>query len=323
VGKRIGVALVGAGVMGSNHARIVSNHPRTDLKLVLDINIDSAQKLAGDHGAQATNSTNDLEGIDAVIVASPTEHHFDTTKFCISRGIPVLVEKPLTEKFEETEELVNLSSASKSVLMCGLLERFNPAVLTAEHIDINPEHFIAIRHSPFTPRIRSNVSLDLMIHDIDLALRFVKLTPSRVRSVEINTRSKGGVPDISEAILEFGGHAVAHLSASRSSQQKIRKILVSDSTRLVEIDLLRRNLTITKNVSEASLNFGKSYRQGSEIEIPELVTSVEPLAAQFEHFLRLIKGEENRTAERNSLVEPHRILSQVIRSNKFSGSELG
>jgi predicted dehydrogenase len=201
-------------------------------------------------------------------------------------------------------------------LLCGLLERFNPAVLTALALVDNPVHFTAVRHSPYAPRIRTGAAWDLLIHDVDLAIRaFGGDEPTAVRGVlgHFHPDSLPGAEDVAEALLTFGGTALANISASRIGQRKVRTLVISEVDRLIEADLIRRDVTIYRHVSlDAATPDGRGYRQQSIMEVPELITNREPLAAQLDHFLDIVAGDADADVERRRILPPHRAVGRLF-----------
>ncbi len=305
-------AIVGAGVMGTNHARVISNSPNASVQVVVDLFEASGRRLADQHGAQWVKSAAEIpEGL-AVVVASATESHFEIAESLIKSGHPVLIEKPLTASLEETKELLRLSEEHNTVLMCGLLERFNPAILTAKNLIREPHHINAVRHSPFTPRIKTHVAWDLMIHDMDLVIGMFGSAPESVFSASANRQSENGVADVTESVLSFGRNRIASVSASRTGHRKIRMFSVCEDDRLFEIDLLRRNVTVYHNVQESPLGDGLGYKQESIIEIPELISSTEPLTAQLQHFLHLLEDSQLASIERESILPAHNAILEVV-----------
>lgn len=308
--------------MGSYHARVVAESKSATLSTLIDPAESTATHVADTFGAAWRASIDDDLRVDAVIVAAATEAHYRLAREVIDRGIPVLVEKPVTADLAQTRELVDLSAARGVPMMCGLLERFNPAVLTAMAIVENPLHVTGTRHSPYAKRIRTGVAWDLLVHDVDLALRLMGGEPLTVRGdvAHVHPESVAGAEDIAEATLAFTGSRLAHLSASRIGQRKVRNLSVYESDKLIEIDLLRRDVTVYHNVSE-TLEEGsvRGYRQQAVIEIPELVTNREPLAAQFERFVDLIEGRADADAERSGILTSHAAIDQVLTSAARAG----
>jgi predicted dehydrogenase len=306
------VGLVGAGTMGANHARVIAESDAARLSVVLDKDLDSAAVLAGPAGADITTDLDAVARCDAAIVACPTEHHAAVALELIELGVPVLVEKPLAADLGESKAIVDASERHDVPLLCGFVERFNAAVVTATGLlDEPPVHILSIRHSPPTPRITTSVVYDLLIHDIDLAMRF--LDGAQVESVS-GAGAHGltpGVTEVADCSLRFGNGAVATLSASRLSQRKIRSLLLTTSTALVDVDLLRQDVTVYSNTSHEQLGSNSTYRSQTTVDIPFVRHKGEPLALQFEQFLRLVRGAADPAAERATVLGPHAVAYHV------------
>lgn len=306
--------LVGAGSMGSLHARVISQSAHADLATVVDPRKEVGEAVAAKFGAQWNERLDDLSGIDGVVIAAATEAHFELAMQVLDAGIPLLVEKPVADDLGKTLEILKASEIRGVPMMCGLLERFNPAVLTAKALVNSPIYVTAMRHSPYAPRIRTGVGWDLLVHDIDLAVGIFGGEPTAVTGsiANFHPSSAPGAEDVAEVVLGFEGGGLAQISASRIGQRKIRSLTIHEIDRLVEVDLLRRDVTVYHHVSaQAADDDGRGYRQQTIIEIAELVTSQEPLAAQLEHFVELIAGTVDADAERRSIIPSHRVVSQL------------
>lgn len=308
------VALVGAGKMGSNHARVIAQSPRAELAVLVDPREDVGRALADRFGARWMPELPELGDLDAVVVAAATEAHYDLALRVLAADVPLLVEKPVADSLQRTAEIVDLAHSRDVPLMCGLLERYNPAVLTARNLIDNPYHVTAVRHSPYAPRIKTGVAWDLLVHDVDLAITLIGAPPVDVdaRLGFYHPSSLHDAEDVAEALLTFGHGALAHTSASRIGQRKIRQVSVYQQNCLIEIDLLRRDVTVYHHVSETAVDEGRGYRQQTVIEIPELVTSQEPLTTQFGRFMDVIDGITDAAEERASILPPHAVIDQVI-----------
>lgn len=313
------VVLVGAGNMGSHHARVISQSDRAELSVLVDPREDIGRKVAERYGAAWAPELPDLTDVDAVVVAAATEAHYDLAMEVLSQDRPLLIEKPVADSLLRTREILDRAEERDLPLMCGLLERYNPAVLTARSLLENPVHVIATRHSPYAPRIRTGVAWDLLVHDVDLAINIIGSAPTGVDAT-LGFFHRDSAPlaeDVAETTLSFANGAIARVSASRVGQRKIRQLSVYELDRLIEIDLLRRDVTIYRHVSENSVDDGRGYRQQTVIEIPELVTSQEPLTTQFTRFLDTVDGLVDAAAERATIVPSHSVIDQVI-SRKLS-----
>ncbi|MDQ0895416.1 Gfo/Idh/MocA family oxidoreductase [Agromyces ramosus] len=312
------ILLVGAGTMGSLHARVIAQSNAASLATVVDGREDAGRALADRFGATWSPEMGDLRDIDAVVIAASTESHFDLARIVLEAGKPMLIEKPVADSLEKTLAVVELSETRGVPMMCGLLERFNPAVITAQALVDDPKFITATRHSPYAPRIRTGVGWDLLVHDVDLASRMLGGEPSSISGAlgQFHPLSAPNAEDVAEAVLSFEGGRVAHISASRVGQRKIRNMSVHDLDKLIEIDLLRRDVTVYRHVSDQPADAeGRGYRQQTVIEIPELITAQEPLAAQLEHFVALIDGRVDADEERRSLLPAHRIVEALKRQS--------
>lgn len=308
------VLLVGAGTMGSHHARVVSQSPRAELAVLVDPREDVGRAAAERYGARWLPELPSLNDVDAVIVAAATEAHYDLAMTVIAEQKPLLVEKPVADSLLRTEAILAAAEKLDLPFMCGLLERFNPAILTARSLIEAPFHVTATRHSPYAARIKTGVAWDLLVHDVDLAALLVGGEPSEV-SAQLgffHPESLSTAEDVAEVVLTFPAGQLAHISASRVGQRKIRQFTVYEQDRMVELDLLRRDVTIYHHISENSADGeGRGYKQQTVIEIPELVSSREPLTTQFDHFLDLIEGRADAAFERASILPSHRIIDKV------------
>jgi predicted dehydrogenase len=202
--------------------------------------------------------------------------------------------------------------------MCGLLERYNPGIVTAMQLLKEPLHITAQRHSPYVARIRTGVASDLLIHDIDIVVRMMGTEPVKVEGSlgYLHPESAEGSEDVAETMLTFSSNAVANISASRMSQRKVRGFVVNELDRLIEIDMLRNSVTIYRHVLGENTEDGLSYKQQTIIEIPQLVTNREPLAAQLDRFVALVRGEADAAEERAAILPAHRVVEAVRDSSR-------
>jgi predicted dehydrogenase len=311
-GALVRVALVGAGAMGSLHARVARQHPRVDLAAIVDIDDTAGRALAERFDCPYRDDISPA-AVDAVIVASPTGTHRHWVTRALDAGLPVLVEKPMALDLADTRVMIDRAAARDVPIMCGFVERWNPAVMLALEIVKAPLYLQAFRHSPYAPRIRGGVTGDLLIHDIDLALRFFGGSPIDVRSclAHFHPQSEAGAEDVAEAQLTFAGGGLATVSANRIAQQKIRQLRVHDLERMLEVDLLRQDVTVYRHVGNEFEDSG-AYRQQTVIDIPVIANRREPLVAQLDHFIALVEGNVDHAAERASLLPPHEVIDRVL-----------
>jgi predicted dehydrogenase len=316
----INIALVGTGTMGALHARVLSQSVRCELVRVVDPNPESGKRVADRFDTEWVPELDGLSDVDAVVIAASTEAHYDLAKQVMALGKPLLVEKPLTASYEQSVELVAEAERLGLPLVCGLLERFNPAILTASQFAGEVIQIHAMRHSPFVPRIKTGVATDLLIHDVDLAIRFAGQAPETVKGAFgffHDSSRQNRSEDSADATMTFPGGALATISASRISQRKVRQLSLLEIDRLIEIDLLRRDITIYRHVEDSATIDSVGYKQNTVIEIPTILQSAEPLAAQLNHFLDLMAagaGSDAVTAEREAILPAHEVVAAATRS---------
>ncbi len=166
-----------------------------------------------------------------MIAAPATQHHHAIGMRVLESGLPLLMEKPLADTLADAEDLVARSRLADVPLMCGLLERYNPGIVTAMSLLKNPLQITAQRHSPYVARIRTGVASDLLIHDADIVVRMMGSEPSRVLGSMgyLHPESEPTSEDVAEALMSFPGGAVANVSASRMSQRKVRGFVTTCS----------------------------------------------------------------------------------------------
>jgi UDP-N-acetylglucosamine 3-dehydrogenase len=241
---RLGV--LGVGVMGSNHARVLSDMAGVELVAVADPDRERRELVAGALGCAAVADIDSLLrcGLDAVIIAAPTHLHRDLALACIGRGIHVMVEKPIASTVEEGRAIVAAARRAGVTLMVGHVERFNPAVESIKRAIKNQDILsIAItRVGPFPPRMSNvGVVIDLGVHDIDLIRWF---TESEI--VEIQPQTSSAIAEREDiALLQFrtASGVLAHINTNWLTPFKARTIHVATRDKYVIGDLLTLQVT--------------------------------------------------------------------------------
>jgi predicted dehydrogenase len=236
----IRVGVIGTGSMGKNHARIFGGLPNARFTAVYDTSAETARQIAGQYGAQPVTSLDAFaEAVDAATIATPTVTHFEIAKTLLEKGKHVLVEKPFTETPEQARMLCDLAHERGLVLQVGHIERFNP-VMSALEQRLNAPRFIeATRLSPYPGRsLDVGVVLDVMIHDLEIILHLVRSPWAQVDAVGVAILSKR--EDIANVRIRFENGCVANITASRISQDKLRKIRVFQSDAYVSLDYQRQ-----------------------------------------------------------------------------------
>jgi len=312
------IALVGAGQMGSSHARVIAESAVAELAVVIDVNAEAAKRLADRYEALASTDLIDAENCDAVVVAGSTSARMECVQPLVEAGCPLLVEKPFAPTLAQLDLLLGIAADRDVPVMCGFVERFNAAFRTAVQVlDGPPVHLLAIRHSPPAPRIASSVVNDLMLHDLDVAQRLFGHADATLVGSACVRPERSPWNEIADCTVSFGSHGVATLSANRMGQRKVRSLSIYTATQLVEVDLLRQDVTVYRNVSQGmSLSGGgMGYRSSTEIELPFVRHTGEPLSLQFAHFLDLVDGVADHVEERRQIRPAHVLAEQIEASS--------
>jgi len=227
--EKVRVSVIGTGSLGKEHARIYSELSAAgtvDLVGLYDIAAETAGKLAGKYKVKAFSSIAEAaQASDALSIVTPTITHYELALRMLKQGKHVLVEKPMTDNATEATELVRVAKENGCILQVGHVERFNPVFKYLETVATHPKFIETHRLSPYPARSTDvGVVLDLMIHDLDVVLAFVKSPVTSVDAIGIPVLSKS--EDIANARLRFANGCVANLTVSRVSPERMRKIRV-------------------------------------------------------------------------------------------------
>ncbi len=312
--RRRRLALVGAGQMGSSHARIITESSIAELAVVIDVDAEAAKRVAGTYDSVPSTSLGDAIDCDGVIIAGSTAARMECVLPLLEAGLPMLVEKPFAPTLAELDHLLAIAQQREIPVMCGFVERFNAALRTAMQILDGPAtHLLAIRHSPAATRINSSVVNDLMLHDLDVAQRlFGDVGGVLVGSACLQPPASRW-NEIADCTIAFGDQGIATLSANRMGQRKVRSLTIHTAAKLVEVDLLRQDVTVYRNVSQEMLHSagGVGYRSSTEVELPFVRHYGEPLALQLGHFLDLIDGVADPVEELRQIRPAHVFAEQI------------
>ena len=290
------VGVIGIGNMGWHHARVLSLLRDADLVGVA-VPDESRGKLAVEQfQCEWFKDYHDLiSKVDAICIAVPTLLHHKVGLDCLKAGVNVLIEKPIAATELEAKSLINASKISNCLLQVGHIERFNPAFRELNKIVQNEDIVVleARRHSPHADRANDvSVVMDLMIHDIDLVLELVNSKIQKLAAV--GGRNSDGLIDYVNATLVFKNNIIASLTASKMSHKKIRNLSAHCQNGLVETDFLNHSLQIHRKAHESyTAEHGELvYRNDGYVEEVS-TTSIEPLYAELEHFLKCVQGKES------------------------------
>lgn len=283
MGEQLRVAVIGVGYLGRFHALIYSRLPQVRLVGVVDADAARASAVAKEAGCAAfTDLTAIIDQVDAVSVVVPTTAHLAVAEPLLSRGIHLLLEKPIAATRAEGERIVALADQAGAILQIGHLERFNAGVMAlAEHID-RPRFVETQRLGEFVERATDvDVVSDLMIHDLDIIL---SLMGSELRSVSaVGTPVLTDQVDIANARLEFANGAVANAVASRVSDRRIRHIRVFQEHKYLSLDFIAQTIDIAYPRLVPGASRPEIVRERIQVE------PVKPLDREIEAFVACVR----------------------------------
>lgn len=280
---KIRVGVIGVGALGQHHARLYATLPEADLVGIADTRPGRAEEIAAPLGARHFTDYRELfDKVDAVSIAVPTTLHAEIGEQFLSRGIHVLVEKPISHTVSDADRLIRAAENSRCVLQVGHLERFNPAIVAVRPIVNHPKFFEAHRMGVFSPRsLDIDVILDLMIHDLDIISLLVPSPPVHIEAVGIAILTRR--IDIANARIQFADGCVANVTASRVSMEKIRKLRFFQAREYISIDYTRQDVALFRLDRQPA---GASQIVNEKLAPPRC----EPLGAELQSFLDAVRG---------------------------------
>ena len=302
--NKIKIGVVGVGYFGQFHAEKYAHINDAELVGVVDIDTSRARDIAKRYRTQSFFHHADLfNKVQAVSIAVPTPFHYSMTKDFFLRGVDVLLEKPIASTLEEADELIGLAQSKGLIFQVGHLERFNGALSSLEGRVRNPWFIESHRLGPFSGRgAEVDVVLDLMVHDIDIILSLVNSKVKELQAVGIPFITR--YPDIANARIEFENGCTASLTASRISEEKVRKTRIFQPEGIFSIDYLSQKLSFSK----------KGDSLGKE-KIPEMITEEIPvkkidlLENEIHSFLQSVR---DRKEARVSGLDGKRVLEVAL-----------
>lgn len=295
------VAVIGVGAMGRNHVRVYYELPDVKLVGVSDLDGNAAASATRLYSTQTFTDYRqmlDETKPDAVTIAVPTEYHRETALEVISRGIHLLIEKPIASTVEEGQEIIDAAAQANVRLQIGHIERFNPAVIAlrqqlSENALGKVYQIDARRQGPFPGRIKDvGVVVDLAVHDIDV-IRYI--TGAEITRVYAETaqRIHETREDMVTGLLRLDNGAVGTLTINWLTPTKIRELYVTGERGMFRVDYLTQDLYFFENAAAPvgdwpylnlrGVNEGRMIRQ--------VVAKKEPLRAELESFIAAVKGE--------------------------------
>jgi predicted dehydrogenase len=276
--NKIKCGVAGVGYLGQHHARIYNSLNSCELVGVFDPHLKSSQSVGNAQDCRVFNSLKELgESCDVVSVVSPTDFHAEVAIPLMNSGCHVLIEKPLCVSLSEAEDILNVAQKNKTIVQVGHIEHYNPVMTFLEDAVDQPKYLTVERLAPFQPRgTEVGVVLDLMIHDIGIAMALVSSPISKVDAIGVRVLSP--TEDIANARICFENGCVANLSASRVSEKKAREIRVFQDSGYLSLDFMNQKGHLIKKEG-VTLN---------KQDVP--VEKGEPLALELESFIKCVNG---------------------------------
>jgi len=313
--------VVGAGALGYHHVRLLRDLPNATFAGFYERDAQRRARVAEELNVRGFDSLDALlDATDALTIVVPTPAHFAVARAALEQGKHLLIEKPITTTLDEADELLALAARAGVVVQTGHVERFNRAIRAAlAHVD-EPRFIESDRLAPFSPR-GSDVAvvLDLMIHDIDLVRTLVGSPASEVRAVGVPVLTP--MVDIANARLAFASGAVANITASRVSRERVRKIRIFQRSGYLSLDLaagtgeffrMRGDVDVVA-LARAPLDLAALVER-----VPLDAPEGEPLRLEFESFLGAVRGEQPVAVSaqdgRDALDVALRIVSEIERT---------
>jgi len=300
--KKTKVAVIGAGVMGINHVRVYSSMESTELVAVADPdskNLEKAKKEYNAKGYSDYKKMLDEQKPEAVSICVPTKFHYEIASEVISRGINVLVEKPITTTIEQADKLISLAKEKGITFMVGHIERFNPVVTELKQRINNNElgrvyKISSFRLSPFPGRILDvGVTIDLAVHEIDI---INYLTGSGIKHVFAETarRIHSAQEDLLVANIKFQNGTIGVINCNWLTPKKVRNISITGEKGMFEADYLNQELYFFENkFASEKMDYSKGHFtviQGDSKKIE--IVKKEPLLMELSSFIDSIQNNK-------------------------------
>jgi predicted dehydrogenase len=274
------VGVIGVGYLGQHHARIYSEINDVELAALVDIDEKQAKELTAKYNCKTYTDYRDIiDKLDAISIVTPTVSHYEISMDCIRAGKDILIEKPISVTVAEADEIINEAEKRGCVVQVGHIERYNPAVIAVSNMIKDIRFIETERLSPFLGRgIDVDITLDLMIHDIDIIL---SLLSSPVKDIKARGASiLTDKIDVAKVWLEFENGCASLSTASRLSPEKQRRLKIFQKDSYISLDY---------QTSEIRSYFKKSGDISFDVIQPE---KKEPLKEELIDFIKCVKGRK-------------------------------
>lgn len=317
---KIKVAVIGAGMMGKNHIRTYKNLANIELVGVYDIFPDASKAAAETFGIKAFSSMEEVAAnVDAVSVVTTSITHADVGEFFLNKGIHCLIEKPLATTENECNRLISAAKENNVVLLVGHIERFNPAVEQMGKILSDTSKIRSLtaqRMSAASGRITDvDVSMDLMIHDMEVIQSLVKSPVTKVHAASVKTKESPSGKDYISALIEFENGATANLTASRITQARVRTLSVTTDTNYIDMDFISQSINVHAQGRMPYANpeeIPEWMNYGLKGSVEQLfIPQNQPLQAELNHFINCINGKETPRISGENALDALRVIWTV------------
>lgn len=331
--EKIGIGVIGCGHWGPNHVRVFRSLPETEVLYVVDVDssrLDKARTLfPGVRGEKDLGAVLVDPAVDAVVVATPTQTHYEVVKAALQAGKHVLCEKPLCSTVGEANELVRLANETDRILMVGHVFLFNPGILKVKELVDSGEvgdlqYLSAVRTNLGPIRGDVNAAYDLATHDISIFNFLLGAKPQLV-SATGGSFLQPGVEDVVFISLQYAGGILANIKASWLDPKKVRQMTVVGTRKMVtwdDLDLTSPVAVYDKgaNATQEYADYGEFLRVtmwDGDVLLPK-VQMQEPLKNQNQYFIHSLRsGKLERSGPQFSLevVEVLEAINQSLKSN--------
>ncbi len=297
----INVGVIGVGSIGVHHARIYSGLEDVNLVGIVDADSTRAQEIASKYNCKAYGSYKELiNSVDAVSIAVPTTQHFEIGMACLKHNKSILVEKPVTTTLEEADKLIAEAEKRNLTFQVGHLERFNAGVSMISAMVKQPKFIESQRLSPFLGRGTDvDVTLDLMIHDIDIILSLVDSEIADIRATGARVLTEN--IDIAHAWIEFENGCIAEAVSSRIADDKKRELKVFQHNSYLNLDYQKQEITCY---------IKQNGNVEKEIKKPEVK---EPLKEQLISFIECVKSHSKPVVSGREGKEALKVVLKISR----------
>lgn len=307
---KLKVGVIGVGHLGSIHAKIYKEIKNCQLVAVCDTNEERLREISKSLDVPGYNDYHELFGkVDAVSVATPTNLHYEVASDFLMQKIHALVEKPFTPTLQEADSLIEIAAKNDLILQVGHIERFNSAFAATLNIIKEPKFIECHRLSPFPHRsLDVGAVLDIMIHDIDIVLGLVPSKIKQIDSVGINVLTK--FEDIANTRISFENGCIANLTASRVSDEVMRKIRIFQEDTYISLDYKEAKACVYK----------KEGHQITKTDLP--IEKEQPLQKELQSFVECVIAHKQPLVSgpvaREALDLALKIRDQIWHKNKSS-----